>query len=198
MGRKPRLLLEKSYYHIFNRVNNHRSVNLSEGTFKHFILLLKCLHTEYKLEIYAYCLMTTHYHILIKTDTSNLDKAMKYFGENYARNINKHTNATGPVFTSRYKAKYISDDAYFLQVLKYIHLNPVEANICTYFEDYQWSSIQDYNNADNSVTNIKEVLNKFASYDDFIHYHHRGNTKQIKHFYNKKQIPNILSDETVK
>jgi hypothetical protein len=141
--------------------------------------------------------MTNHYHIELKTKQANIDKAMNYFGFYYARYINAQTNASGPVFRGRYKAKLIENDSYFLQVLRYIHLNPVEAKLCNQFDTYEWSSIQDYLEHNNNIINCNEILSKFISTNDFMHYHERGNTEKLQQFYQKKRTPNIISDNTV-
>jgi hypothetical protein len=141
--------------------------------------------------------MTNHYHIELKTKQANIDKAMNYFGFHYARYINAQTNASGPVFTGRYKEKLIENDSYFLQVLRYIHLNPVEAKLRNQFDTYEWSSIQDYLEHNNNIINCNEILSKFISTNDFMHYHERGNTEKLQQFYQKKRTPNIISDNTV-
>jgi len=197
MGRLHRIIKENTDYHVYNKINNHRSLNLATDTFNYFRYLLIELKREFDLNIYGFCLMTNHYHIQIRTNKANLDQAMKFFGERYARYINKHTNATGPVFSSRYKAKEIANEAYFLQVLRYIHLNPVEAGLCKYPEEYIWSSMYDYTNGTFTVVELDEILDKFISLDDFIHYHYRGNSRLIKRFYSKKHVPNMIDKTTV-
>ena len=141
--------------------------------------------------------MTNHYHIQLKTNEANLDKAMKYFGQHYARFINKHTNASGPVFKSRYQTKIIENETYFLQVIKYIHLNPAEASLCRNYYEYKWSSISDYMTSNNQLIDTNYVLNKFISLEDFLHFHDNGNSDNLIHFYNRKNSPISINDYTV-
>jgi len=197
MPRAHRIIVENGHYHVYNRANNHRSINLIDQSFDIFISLLKQIKEQFKLDIYAYCLMTNHYHIQLKTNKANIDKAMNYFGIHYARYINKITNSSGPVFTGRYQARFISDESYLLQVLRYIHLNPEEAGLCEHFARHRWSSMQDYINADSTIVNIDEMLNRFISFDDFINFHEKGNSKLLQHFYKRKHVPSIIDDSTI-
>lgn len=144
MPRKPRIIIEDGIYHVYNRANNRRTIHLDDQTFEYFLSLLKDMNVIFRIRFFSYCVMKNHYHIFLQTPLPNLNHAMKYFGENYARYINKKTNGSGPVFTSRYKSKIVTEDAYALQVARYIHLNPVEAGTVKDFSDYEWSSARDY------------------------------------------------------
>ena len=168
MPRPKRIFERNAIYHVYNRANNKRGINLTNTTFDYFCSMLSELKKKYEIEIYAYCLMTNHYHLLIKTLQPNLDKFMKEFGQQYAQHINKLLNSDGPVFVSRYKAKLIHDDAYLLQVFRYIHLNPVEANLVEHFYDYPWSSATHYLNTTKTFVDKNFIKKRFMHTKDFI------------------------------
>ena len=192
MARKPRILISDGIYHIYNRANNRRSINFASQTFDCFLGLLKDIKVQFDVDIFAYCLMKNHYHIFLRTKRPNLDEVMKYFGENYAKYINYVTNGNGSVFSGRYNAKIVLEDAYFLQVLRYIHLNPVESGTVGDFLDYDWSSAKEYGSERFKVVSPDLINDYFLNFDDFVSYHRMGNTREILSYYSRKNVPNRL------
>ena len=84
--------------------------------------------------------LANHVHLLLETDDIEIGKFMKYMSECYAIYYNHKYGYRGHVFESRYKSCLVKEDAYFLQTSRYIHLNPVKAQMADYPEDYLWSS----------------------------------------------------------
>tara|TARA_B100000424_G_C22734014_1_gene397781 strand:- start:91 stop:690 length:600 start_codon:yes stop_codon:yes gene_type:complete len=197
MPRPNRILVENGYYHVFNRANNKRGVNLSHQTFDYFCYLLGDMKKIFNISIYSYCLMTNHYHIFLQTKLKNLDKAMQYFGQRYSTYINKALNATGPVFCTRYKSKIVTEEQYLLQLLRYIHLNPVNAKLAENVLDYKWSSIQEYLKRCHQLVDTSFFLNYFINLGDFIDYHHYGNTNEFQQFYEQQKSPALINSDTI-
>lgn len=108
----------------------------------HQVLLqiIKTSLSKYSCWLHAYCLMTNHVHLLIETGDIEIGKFMKYMSECYAIYYNHKYGYRGHVFESRYKSSLVKEDTYFLQTSRYIHLNPVKAQMADYPEDYLWSS----------------------------------------------------------
>lgn len=112
---------------------------------------------KYKCILHAYCLMTDHIHLLLETGDMEIWKFMKYMSECYAMYLNHKYSYRGHVFESRYKSCLVKEDAYFLQTSRYIHLNPVKAQMTNYPEDYPWSSYQTMIGlSDDRITEKKE------------------------------------------
>ena len=110
----------------------------------------------------AYCLMTNHIHLLLETGDMEIWKFMKYMSECYAMYLNHKYSYRGHVFESRYKSCLVKEDAYFLQTSRYIHLNPVKAQMTNYPEDYPWSSYQTMIGlSDDRITEKKKTLAYF-------------------------------------
>lgn len=84
---------------------------------------------RFGIEIHAYCLMSNHYHLLIKTPCPNLWRAMRHINGVYTQRYNRLHSKDGVLFRGRYKAIVVDSDAYLLHLSKYIHLNPLEARI---------------------------------------------------------------------
>lgn len=88
--------------------------------------------------------MTNHIHLLLQTNTSPTNQVIKRLHSLYAIYFNKRHSLVGHVFQGRYKAELIDSVPYLLQASKYIHLNPVKANLVTTPEEYRWSSYPHY------------------------------------------------------
>lgn len=168
-----------------------------EACYGKFLTVLSEMTDKYNVNIYAYCLMKNHYHLLIQTPDANLDKAMKYFGETFARFINGVSNGFGPVFSGRYHSKIICDEQYLLEVFRYIHLNPLDAKLVENFSEYKWSSIVDYINDDFSIVNPSFMKQYFMDINDLLSYHYLGNSKKINSFYSRQKIPNRISHKSI-
>lgn len=140
MARQPRILFPGAWYHVMNRGANHQSIFIDSNQRKLFLSLLQHISTVYKIEIHAYCLMTNHYHLLIRTPKPNLPEAMRYLDSVYAAKFNKYMGRDGPLFRGRFKSVLVDADEYLIHVARYIHLNPLEAKMVDDLSTYRWSS----------------------------------------------------------
>lgn len=181
------------FHHVYNRANNRRSINLIHETYEYFIFLLNYIREKHHIQIYSYCLMTNHYHIFLKTNSENISIAMQEFASMYSSYINGYTNGIGPVFASRYRSKYVKDMHYFHQVIRYIHLNPVEAGIVNHPSEYRWSSFNEFlTKTQKPLVERKDVIQNFISVDDFCHFHEMGNSITLVKKYTSQRSSNIL------
>lgn len=118
--------------------------------------------------IHSYCLMTTHFHMLVTTMKDEIWKIMKYLMQNYAMYFNRKYGTKGHVFDSRYVSCIIEDGIYFLEVSRYIHLNPVRACMVRNPLEYKHSSYEIFFSEEESgLLYRKEILDYF-----------RGNQKE--------------------
>lgn len=146
MARKPREISASGIYHVMWRGIDRQSIFLDDADCIKFLSLCAAVLDEW-FEILAFCLMGNHLHLLIKTkkDTAEeMEQAMKRLGIRYAQYFNRRYLRVGPVFQGRYKSVPVQTRNYFLRVLRYIHQNPVKANLCELPEEYLWSSYIDY------------------------------------------------------
>jgi len=109
-----------------------------------FIDLLKEIVDDYNVKVSAYCLMSNHYHLLVKTPDSNISRAMRHLNGVYTQRYNRIHHCDGPLFRGRYKAILVEADSYLLELLRYIHRNPLEANLVDNLQKYNWSSHKGY------------------------------------------------------
>jgi len=95
---------------------------------------------RYAWHVQAYCLLTTHYHLLVRIDEANLARGMQWLNGVYGASINELERDRGHVFGSRYGSSPITNDPHLLEVIRYIALNPVRAGLCSDPADSAWSS----------------------------------------------------------
>ena len=130
-------------YHIILRGNDKIDIFYDNQDRKMFFKVMKITKEKFKYNIYSYCLMNNHIHMVIKIKDEFLSKALQSLEIRYSAYFNKKTNRTGHLFQNRFFSKKIEDLNYFLTVCKYIHRNPEKANI-EKTQDYQWSSFNEY------------------------------------------------------
>jgi putative transposase len=98
--------------------------------------------------LYAYCLMGNYAHLLLRTGAEDISAVMKRIGVRFVQRINRKYGCTGHLFQDRYKSESVNDDGYFLNLVRYIHQNPVKAGLTDNAAVYNYSSCQAYITAD--------------------------------------------------
>jgi len=162
-----------------NRGVDHQTIFKDTYDYDFFLSTIKNMMKRYDFKIHTYCLMTNHYHLLIETGQIEIWKIMKMLNSQYARYYNIRHKRDGTLFRGRYKSVQIRDDAHFLQVSRYICMNPVMAFMVDLPGQYAWSSyltlMGKYNDSITSVDRIMSYfdnkaseLNKFITSDIYI------------------------------
>lgn len=156
-------LTEGGYYHVYNRGNNGDNLFYTPENYRYFLILLDH-HIGTYLDIFAYCLLPNHFHILIRVkefDTlpeaarilrrgnSSLSSAEEIVSEAfrrffiaYAQAIKKQENRTGSLFEKNFRRKRVESERYFSNLITYIHRNPQTHGICSDFREYPHSSYE--------------------------------------------------------
>jgi REP element-mobilizing transposase RayT len=144
MPRSARKKSSTGIYHIvFRGINKQRIFEEKED----YLTLLEKLHSfqeTSRYEIYAYCLMSNHVHLLMKEGTEEFGLAFRRIGTSYVHWFNKKYERCGHLFQDRYKSEPVEKDSYLLTVIRYIHQNPVKAGLVKKIQEYPWSSYQEY------------------------------------------------------
>jgi len=140
MARKPRIHFPGALYHVISRGNQRQDIFLEDRDLKTFLSYLSEYKARYPFYLYAYSLMKNHFHLLLEVDGTPLSKIMQSLLFRYTRYFNKRYGKVGHLFQGRYKAILCDKDAYLLELIRYIHLNPIRARVVTDPEKYLWTS----------------------------------------------------------
>ncbi|MFQ5839326.1 MAG: transposase [Candidatus Methylomirabilales bacterium] len=144
MARPLRIVFPQAYYHIMNRGLTAQAVFTERSDRALFLNLLAECHEMWGIRVIAYCLLDTHYHLLLQTPEANLSRVMRHLDGLYTQRYNRRHKRDGPLFRGRYKAIVIEAEAYLLAVARYIHQNPVAVRLVRVPEAYAWSSCRMY------------------------------------------------------
>ncbi|MEA3410862.1 MAG: transposase [Pseudomonadota bacterium] len=144
MARPLRIEFDGAWYHVMNRGQGRRVVFRTDAQREYFLSLLADTTERHNAEWHAYCLMSNHYHLLLRTPEGNLGRIMKHVNGLYTQFYNRVQGSEGPLFRGRYKAILVDADAYWLDLSRYIHRYPLEAGVVTQLPEYRWSSFPGY------------------------------------------------------
>lgn len=202
MSRPLRIEYPDAWYHIMNRGRRKENIFADESDYLSMLKLLEESTIVWGAKIAAYCLMSNHYHLLIQTPRANLSRVLRHIDGVYTQRFNRRHKAIGQLFAGRYKSILIDADTYLLQLVRYIHRNPVRAGIVTKLDDYPYSSHRAYISASpksdwlskDSVFGIlsakpqggKNAYMRFVQEDD---------SEEIKRFFGGKTVSPILGDD---
>lgn len=144
MARPLRIQYSNAWYHVINRGRRGDQVFQIKDDYKRFIDVLYEAIELFALRISAFCLMPNHYHILVQTPDANLSRCMRHINGVYTQRFNSAHALDGQLFKGRYKAMVVAEDDHLLQLVRYIHRNPVRAGMTEKPEGYEWSSHKGY------------------------------------------------------
>ncbi len=168
MSRGPREYSENGVYHVMFRGANKQDVFFDKRDYEKFLEILLKLKEKKKFELYAYCLMTNHVHLVIKeNELRDISDIMKRLIAEYTQWFNYKYERTGSLSENRYKSCAVKSDEYFMHLVRYIHQNPSKAGLAN-VDEYQWSSYSEYLNERKFVDTdfLLEILPKH-SYKEF-------------------------------
>ena len=138
MSRAPRKKSNTGIYHVMLRGADKRSIFSDDEDCERFLDAVKRAKRESGFQIYAYCLTGNHVHILLKEGKEPLEVIFKRIGSSYVYYYNWKYQLHGHLFQDRFRSEPVEDDAYFMDVLRYICQNPLNAGLCEKITDYPW------------------------------------------------------------
>ena len=139
MARKPRIHFPSAVYHVILRGNAGDQIFFSDQDRYRLYLILQYAVERFGCRIHAFCLMRNHIHLIVQAGDIPLSRIMQNVSLRFTKWINYTQSRTGHLFQGRYKALLIDADAYLLELVRYIHLNPVRAGIVATVDEYLWS-----------------------------------------------------------
>lgn len=144
MARPPRIQMPGALYHVVQRGNYRQPIFVTDRDRERFEETLGKYREALDYRIHAYCLMGNHVHLLLETRRANLSKVLQRIMGSYTLYYNRKRQKVGHLFQGRSKAFLVDGAGHLLDVSRYIHLNPVRAEMIKKPEDYRWSSLKDY------------------------------------------------------
>jgi REP-associated tyrosine transposase len=139
MARPLRPPIADATYHVAARGNRGAEIVRDDADRKFWLGLLENVVLAYECICHTFCLMTNHFHLLVSTPEANISAAMQCLNGEHAQWFNWRYGLKGHVFQRRFWSETVDDDAYFVEVARYVALNPVRAGVVARPEDWRWS-----------------------------------------------------------
>ncbi len=145
MARAARKLSESGIYHIIFRGVNHQNIFEDTADYRLMTTILTDLQAELSFVVYSYCLMPNHVHIVLKeNEMGDISLIMKRLLTKYVRRYNQKYQRSGALIANRYKSEAVEVDSYFLNLIRYVHQNPIKAGLTQNLAQYPYSSYRAY------------------------------------------------------
>jgi putative transposase len=178
MPRHPRVHAPGVLYHVMARGNNGQKVFYGAGDYEAFLEQLLVVKGRYPFYLYAYVLMPNHFHLLLEVQESPTARIMQSLLTGYVRRFNRTHRHKGHLFQGRYKAILCDRDSYLMELVRYIHLNPLRAKMVKRPGQWQWSGHGEYLRRDHrgliDPSPVMDELGTRERYEAFI----RGGVKE--------------------
>lgn len=173
MARQAREKSSNGIYHIMLRGIDKRNIFFDDQDRTKFIENIMKARDTGRFELYGYCLMDNHIHLLLKA-IEDVGTVIKRITVGYVGWNNRKYERTGHLFQNRYLSETVETESYLLTVLRYIHQNPVKAGMVKSLKDYSWSSYKHYNyyyNGQDTIISgdlVKAYFKTFKSFSEFM------------------------------
>ncbi len=165
MARPLRLEFAGALYHITSRGDRREDIYRDNGDREQWIEILGQVCKRFNWIIHGYCLMSNHYHLLAETVDGNLSRGMRQLNGLYTQQFNRRYHESGHLFQGRYKAILVQKEAYLIELVRYVVLNPVRAGMVRRPEDWVWSSFNAMIGADTETEwlDVDWTLSQFGT-----------------------------------
>lgn len=167
MPRASRIKSESGIYHIMLRGINQQVIFEQSEDYEKFIEVLNKYKAISGYKVFAYCLMSNHIHLVIKEEKESIEQIIKRIAGSYVYWYNWKYYRKGHLFQDRFRSEPIEDEKYLLTVIRYIHKNPVKAEIIEKLEDYPYSSYKEYIIDESGIVD-KDFVYEHISKEGFI------------------------------
>lgn len=186
MPRRAREKSRSSIYHIILRGANKQEIFHDEEDCNKFLDVLEKYKQKAELNVYAWCLMGNHIHLLLKEGNESISITMKRIGVSFVSYYNWKYKTTGHLFQDRFKSEKVETGRYLVTVVRYIHQNPLKAGIVDRLDEWKWSSCLGYYSKNFCSVNLLDrefILNLFSTdlkiaIDKFKEFNERINNDQ--------------------
>jgi REP-associated tyrosine transposase len=140
MPRRPRRDYPGAVHHVYVRGVARSIIAVDDVDFERSLFLLGRTVARFEITCQGWCFLPNHFHLLVTSELGNLSKAMQWFNSGMAQTFNKRHERTGHLYQGRFGSRLIVSQKHFLELARYLPLNPVRAALCGAPADWQWSS----------------------------------------------------------
>lgn len=140
MARPPRIEYEDAFYHITARGNARNRIFADDFDREMFLDIVKAAHKRFGFIVHAFVLMDNHYHFLLQTPRPNLSASMRDINGIYTQSFNRRHKRVGHIFQGRFKPIVVNRDEHYIELIRYIHLNPWRARMVKRLDQFRYSS----------------------------------------------------------
>ena len=164
MARPLRIEFDGALYHVTSRGNERKAIFKDDGDRRLFLDILAQVNQRFHWLCHAYCLMDNHYHLVVETPDANLSKGMRQLNGVYTQAFNRRHRRVGHLFQGRFKGIVVQKESHFLEVCRYVVLNPVGAAMVKHPREWVWSSYRATagQSAVSRCLTVDEVLGQFG------------------------------------
>jgi putative transposase len=140
MPRPPRIEIPEGVYHVTANATHASQIFRDDADRRRWLKLLATVVDAYLWQCFAYCLLSTHFHLVFRIAEPTLARGMQYLNARYAETFNRRHGRQGHAFRARYYSILVEADSHAMEVCRYVALNPVRAGLCDSAEEWPWSS----------------------------------------------------------
>lgn len=144
MARKPRIDAQGCVHHVMARGNGGQRIFVDDADRIAFLDLIRDGVERFGHSLYAFCLMDNHIHLALRTGEAHLSRIMQNLMFRYTRHSNRRLRRVGHLFQGRFRSVVVEDGRYLMELVRYIHLNPVRAHLVEDPADWAWSGHRAY------------------------------------------------------
>jgi putative transposase len=141
VARLPRYILNGTHHHVTARATGDGALFMDDEDRRYFLRLLRYSIARWRWTCHAYCLMGTHYHLIVEAPLERLSRGMHRLNFRYAACFNDRHNRRGRLFADRFASFVIRDQRHFAAACEYVMQNPVQAGLCKRADDWPWSRL---------------------------------------------------------
>jgi len=163
MSRPPRYTYAHAVHHVTMRCNN-REFLFAAPWFQLFLGVLREARAKFPLDLYNYCLMTNHVHLLFEVGHGDtLSKAMRWLSTEFARRFNKRAGRKGHLWEGRFRSTIVEENSYFFRCMAYVDLNPVRAGIALVPMEYPWGGHRALRDEDSELLHFHPLYTELGT-----------------------------------
>ncbi len=145
MARRKIAFTQGGHYHIFNHGANRQPIFRENENYRFLLCRVKAAAAEWRVSVLAYCLMPNHYHFVLRQDGErSVSGFMQAIFNSYAKAFNKRYKRTGTLFEGPYWALAVTTEEYLTHLCRYVHRNPLNANLIAHLSEWPYSNYPEW------------------------------------------------------